>query len=130
MTNGHKRQAVAALEDQGLSQRRACDLADIWRSSYSYKSARKDDGQVIDKLKDISQKHPREGSRKAYVKLRSDGLLINHKKVERLWKENGLTVPVKRRQRRRGKQRDLPTIAVWIQSDRSPIGFHHPCHVP
>ena len=58
---------------------------------------------MIEKLKEISKKRPREGSRKACEKIRREGLVINHKRVERLWRENGLTVPVKRRQRRRGK---------------------------
>jgi len=63
---------------------------------------------VIEALKQISQSHPREGSRKACEALRRDGICINHKKVERLWAEHGLTVPVKRRQRRRGKGLDRP----------------------
>lgn len=65
---------------------------------------------MIDKLKAISRKHPREGSCKAYKTLRRQGIVINHKKVERLWKENGLTVPVKRRQRRRGKGLERPIV--------------------
>ena len=113
MTGGHKRRAVDALQEQGLSQRRACDLASMCRNSYKYEPVQKDNSQVIDKLKGISKKHPREGSRKAYVKLRGEGLLINHKKVERLWKENGLTVPVKRRRRRRGKQLDRPIKPLY-----------------
>lgn len=72
---------------------------------------------MIDQLKKISRKHPREGSRKAYKRLRRQGIAINHKKVERLWRENGLTVPVKKRQRRRGKQLDRP------------IKAQHPNHV-
>lgn len=63
---------------------------------------------MIDTLKAISRKHPREGSRKAYKALRHQGIVINHKKIERLWQENGLTVPVKRRQRRRGKGLERP----------------------
>ena len=115
MTSGRKRQAVAALEDQGVTQRKACNLAGICRSSYGYKPTRKDDAEVSDRLKTISKRHPRAGSRKAYVKLRGEGLVINHKKVERLWQENGLTVPVRRRQRRRGKQLDRPIKPLYPQ---------------
>lgn len=63
---------------------------------------------MIDQLKAISRNHPREGSRKAYKALRRQGIKVNHKKVERLWRQNGLTVPVKRRQRRRGKGLERP----------------------
>jgi len=68
---------------------------------------------MIEKLKAISRAHPSEGSHKAWVKLRRDGIVINHKRVERLWKENGLTVPVIRRQRRRGKSLDRPIRALY-----------------
>ncbi len=78
-----------------------------------YKTTPKDEAKVVDRLEDISKRHPREGSRKAYVKLRAEGLVINHKKVERLWKANGLTVPVRRRQRRRGKQLERPIKPLY-----------------
>jgi putative transposase len=68
---------------------------------------------MIARLKDISGRHPREGGRKAYKKLRRDGIQVNHKKVERLWRQEGLTVPVKRRQRRRGKQLDRPIRPLY-----------------
>ncbi len=83
-------------------------LAGISRSSFAYNPIEKDDSEMIKMLKEISKKHPREGSRKAYEKLRRKDIVVNHKKVERLWQENGLTVPVKRRQRRRGKGLDRP----------------------
>jgi len=113
LTTPDKRQAVDTLQDQGVTQRKACGLAGLCRSSYVYKPTGRDDAQVIDKLKDISRKHPREGSRKAHAKLRSEGTVINHKKVERLWKQNGLTVPARRRQRRRGKQLDRPIKPLY-----------------
>jgi len=86
-------------------------LAGISRSSFAYDPIEKDDSEMIKMLKKISKKHPREGSRKAYEKLRRKDIVVNHKKVEklrrkdivvnhkkveRLWQENGLTVPVKR----------------------------------
>jgi len=40
-------------------------LAGINRSSFAYEPVEKDDSQMIEKLKKISKKHPREGSGKA-----------------------------------------------------------------
>ena len=68
-----------------------------------YTPKEKDDSAVIQSLKEHAQRHPREGRRKAGATLRREGICVNHKKVERLWRVHGLTVPVKRRQRRRGK---------------------------
>ncbi len=80
---------------------------------FRYRVKPKDDREVIEALKDHSQSHPREGSRKACAALRRQGIRINHKKVERLWCEHGLTVPVQRRQRRRGKGLDRPLRALY-----------------
>ena len=100
------------LKSRGLSQRRACALASLSRTVLGYRVKEKDDRQVIEALKDHSHRHPREGSRKACVALRRQGIRINHKKVERLWHEHGLTVPVKRRQRRRGQGLERP-LRAW-----------------
>lgn len=68
---------------------------------------------MIEALKRHSRKHPREGSRKACEALRRAGTGVNHKKVERLWRLHGLTVPIRRRQRRRGKGLDRPLQPLY-----------------
>jgi len=88
-------------------------LAGISRTVLGYRPKEKDDSQVIEGLKRHSQEHPREGSRKAGEALRRAGTRVNHKKVERLWREHGLTVPVKRRQRRRGKGLERPIRPLY-----------------
>lgn len=110
MTPGRRRQAARQLCDHGVTKRRSCQLVQISRSGFSYEAQERDDSEMIATLKSISRKHPREGSRKAYRALRRNGIVVNHKKVERLWRENGLSVPVKRRQRRRGKGLERPIV--------------------
>jgi putative transposase len=104
---------VAALLDKGISQRRGCELACISRSSFAYEPVKKDDTRMIEKIKAFSRAHPREGSIKAYKNLRREGIVINHKKVERIWRENNLGVVVKRRQRRRGKGLERPIRPLY-----------------
>jgi len=101
------------LQSRGVSQRRACALAGIRRTVLGYEPKEKDDSEVIEALKEHSRQHPREGSRKAGEALRRAGTRVNHKKVERLWHEHGLTVPVKRRQRRRGKGLERPLRPLY-----------------
>lgn len=110
MTPGRRRQAARQLCDQGVTGRRSCQLAQISRSGFFYEAQERDDSEMIETLKAISRQHPREGSRKAYKALRRKGIVVNHKKVERLWQENGLSVPVKRRVRRRGKGLERPVV--------------------
>lgn len=88
-------------------------MACISRTSFSYEPETRDDSELVEKLKSISKKHPREGSRKAYMRIRREGMIVNHKKVERIWQDNGLSVIVKRRQRRRGKGLKTPLSASY-----------------
>jgi putative transposase len=88
-------------------------LAGISRTVFQYEVQEKDDSPVIEALQAHSQQHAREGSRKAGAALRRAGTRVNHKKVERLWREQGLTVPVKRRQRRRGKGLGRPLAPLY-----------------
>ena len=88
-------------------------MAGISRTVLGYEPQEKDDCEVIEALKEHSRQHPREGSRKACEALRRAGTPVNHKKVERLWHEHDLTVPVKRRQRRRGKGLERPLRPLY-----------------
>ena len=52
-------------------------------------------------LRRIARRHPRWGWRMAHRLLRRDGQQINHKRIRRLWREEGLRRPVVSRKRRR-----------------------------
>ena len=56
---------------------------------------------LIKRIKQVSKKRPRFGQDRVTVLLRKSGLGINHKRVERLWRQEGLQVPGKRREKRR-----------------------------
>lgn len=46
--------------------------------------------------------HPRQGFRRAYHDARGEGWSVNHKRIQRLWREEGLRVPQRRRRKRAG----------------------------
>jgi putative transposase len=102
-----------------LSQRRACELVSIWRSSLIYESrCCDDDGVMVARLKELAMKYPRYGHRRLHAMLKRQGIVVNRKRVHRLCKLHGLRVPVKRRRRRRGEKQVNPLIAdhpnhVW-----------------
>ena len=50
----------------------------------------KDDSEVIAKLKELSDKKPREGQDKLYSRIRNEGLQWNHKRIGRVYKLMGL----------------------------------------
>jgi transposase InsO family protein len=53
-------------------------------------------------LREYAKAHPRWGFRRAYHDARGEGWTINHKKVQRLWRQEGLRVPQRRRRKRLG----------------------------
>jgi len=91
------------LRGKGPSESRACALAQIGRSSYRYRSHPRTDQALAEQLRTYSQRHKREGYRQAHIWLRAQGQQVNHKRVERIWRTEGLCVPKKKRRRRRGK---------------------------
>ena len=85
-----------------LSERRACRITGQHRSTQRHTPRRggRDDG-LRARLRELSREHPRWGYRRAWASLRSEGWPANRKKIQRLWREEGLRVPVKRRKRQR-----------------------------
>jgi putative transposase len=71
----------------------------IGNSSLRYKSKRPDDSAVRQKLKALAAERPRFGYRRLGVLLERDGVLINHKRLHRIYRDEGLVLRRKRRQR-------------------------------
>ena len=61
-------------------------------------------------LRAYSGDHPRRGFRPAYYDARAEGWIVNHKKIQRLWREEGLRVPQRRRRKRHGTSTAPPTV--------------------
>lgn len=76
------------LEGFGLSVRKACKILGINRTTFLYQGKEKDDSKILEKMKAILAKHPRAGSNTITMYLHKDGVKINHKRIERLYKEN------------------------------------------
>ena len=86
-------------DDLGLSQRRACGLVGIYRSTFRYTPQRPRDGELRQRLREQAAQRPRYGYRRLHVLLRREGLDVNHKRIYRLYCEEGLAVRRKRRKR-------------------------------
>lgn len=84
--------------DYSFSERHACELLEIPRSSFRYRS-RREDGPLRARLQALAQQHPRFGYRRLTVLLRRDGWRVNHKRVQRVYRAAGLTVKRLRRRR-------------------------------
>jgi putative transposase len=95
-----------AIEDKDYSQRRACGLVGIEPKTYRYASTRPDDGAVRQRLKELALERRRFGYRRLHILLRREGIMLNRKKLYRLYREERLTV-----RKRGGRKRALGTRA-------------------
>jgi transposase InsO family protein len=106
----------------GVSERFACRVTGQHRTTQRHEPASATpadpDAALRAWLRGYAKDHPRRGFRPAYHDARGEGWDINHKKVQRLWREEGLRVPQRRRRKRRGASTiDTPTAdapnRVW-----------------
>jgi putative transposase len=81
-----------------LSERHACELMSIPRSSFRYQN-RRDDTRLREQLIQLAHEKPRFGYRRLHVLLRRTGQRINHKRVQRVYRAAGLCVRRIRRKR-------------------------------
>lgn len=88
------------IERFGLSVRRACKLIGLSRTSFEYKPVIRPDEEVIRKrLKELAQTRRRFGCPRLHVMLRREGFMINHKRTERLYRQEGLILRIRRRKK-------------------------------
>lgn len=90
------------IQTHGLSIRKSCSALRLSRTAYYYEPAKDQDDVVIYELLSLTERFPRYGFRKVFVKLREAGFWWNHKRVHRVYCELGLNM------RRKGKRR-LPS---------------------
>jgi putative transposase len=88
-----------AGEDFGLSERRACGLIGAARATMRYRSRRLDATILRDRLRVLASEKPRAGYRTLWRWLRREGWRVNHKRIHRLYRLDGLTVRRRRRKR-------------------------------
>ena len=86
------------LAEFKASERHVCELMQIPRSSCRYHSQR-NDGDLREQLQHLAREHPRFGYRRLHVLLRRDAVVVNHKRVQRVYREMGLSVKRNRRKR-------------------------------
>ncbi len=122
VTPDRRRRAVEVLQGRfGVSERRACRVVGQHRSTQRRPARPIPDADVKlrRRLRRFARHHPRLGWRKAHDVVRREGWVVNHKKLRRLWREEGLRrpPPSKRKRRRPGT------------SDGTMLQADHPNHV-
>jgi len=88
----------------GLAERSA------WHESYEVSPGDNDSLRLA--LVRLAKQYGRYGYRKIAELLRIEGWQVNHKKVERLWREEGLQIPQRHRKRKRLYHKDSSVIRL------------------
>ena len=105
VTPAARREAVAHLQvAYEVSERRACSALGADRTSVRYRSRRPDDATARVRLRELASIRRRFGYRRLHILLRREGIVMNHKKLRRLYREERLQV-----RRRGGRKRALGT---------------------
>jgi putative transposase len=80
----------------GISQRLACRIVGQHRSTQRHQPTEPERDRVLRaELRQLSRDHPRWGYRRAHAVLDEQGWRVNRKAIQRLWREEGLRVPVR-----------------------------------
>ena len=96
-----------------LSERRACKLAGMDRSTFQYEKKVGGDDALRQRLKELAGERRRFGYRRLGILLERENLYANHKKIYRIYTEESLTV-----KRRRGRKRAVGTRRPMMVPDR------------
>lgn len=108
-----RRQLASELMARGSSERTACRAMGLSRSTYRYKGSGDEHSlELKTKIVELSRKHKRYGYRRITAILNREEK-INHKRVWRVWKAKGLSLPRRRPKKRRVGHKQLPTVAEY-----------------
>ena len=101
MKPAHKRTLVELLiEAYRVSERKACRIVMMSRTSFGYHATRDEQAPLRLRIKEIATARVRYGYKRIHILLKREGWLVNHKRVYRLYCEEGLNLRAKRPRRR------------------------------
>lgn len=105
------------MKRYGVGVTKACAVVMISRSLYRYESCRRDSGALIMRIYEIAHTRVHYGYRRVHVMLRCEGYRDNHKRVYRLYREQGLSLGHKRPKRNKSAQRRQPKAIAQAIND-------------
>ena len=115
--------AAYLIETFAATQRKACELAQISRSSFRYRSNPEKDHKLKERLRHLAAEKPRYGYRRLCVLLGREGEKVNHKRVFRVYRAARLSV--KRRKRKSLVRVGQPSFIATRPNQQWSLDFVH-----
>ena len=97
------------MKQFGMSERRACRLVELDRSSYRYEPRADHNAQLREELVKLARQKPRYGYRRLQVLLHNQGQLASGQRIYRLYREEGLKL---RKRPAAASLRTCPTCSI------------------
>jgi putative transposase len=118
-----KKAAALYLEEKHrFSERRACRLLKLSRTAKRHQSSRFDDPVLIERIKDLAGQRTKWGYRQLMRKLKREGIVMNPKKFRRIYKEQNLSIRLRRKSKLRTQPR-VPMPAPTRPNERWSMDF-------
>ena len=125
-----RRRAVVHVRQRlGASERHACRVLGQSRSTqHRRRQVRADEAALRSDVVRLASRFGRYGYRRVTDMLRIEGWGVNHKRVERIWRQEGLKVPERQPKRGRlwlndGSCRSSPELCVKVRGSSSMLGL-------
>jgi putative transposase len=99
-------------ESLGLSERKSCLLVNISISAYRYQPKMDKDDVLRHRLRELAGQRKRFGSPRLHIMLKRENIVVNHKRTERIYREEGLALRRKRRRKGAAGIRVVMTSAI------------------
>jgi putative transposase len=124
VTPAERRAAAGWLRERyAFSERRACRLVGIGRTTARYRAVRGDDAELRGRLRELAAERPRFGYRRLHALLRREGVVVNHKRVARLYRAEDLAVRRRSRKRLAREGRGVAPAAPTRPGERWGLDF-------
>lgn len=98
-----------------LSERWACRVTKLSRSVSRYQRRPDRNAEIRRELKTLAARYPRLGSPMLYMMLRNRGLIVNHKRIERLYRLEKLALRRRKRKKLRLVRQEIPRASCSME---------------
>ena len=96
MSPSKRRTAIIRVKEKlGVSERRACKALEQCRLTQRYVSHSREEEKMVARIIELATQYGRYGYRRITAMLRQESWQVNYKRVERIWRREGLKVPQK-----------------------------------
>src|SRR5262249_3643128 len=94
-----RREVVRTMKGSGLSERHALGVVNMSAGSARYEPAPDRNAELRQQIVGLAHRYKRYGAGMIYLKLRQQGLVVNHKRVDRLYALEKLQLKKRRRKK-------------------------------